>query len=82
MFETPVTEVALDGFTKEMKDYFITESLVRKIYYKTRQGTKVLERNTQYEEGETVYSELIPEGYKLICVQSGVSGMQEPVELR
>ena len=47
MFETPVTEVALDGFTKEMKDYFITESLVRKIYYKTRQGTKVLERNTQ-----------------------------------
>ena len=78
MAQKPVTNIGLTGLTEIMKDYFADEKRIRHVYFKTREETRVLERNEQYEEGETVYSELIPDGFKMICVQSGTSGENIP----
>ena len=78
MDESVVGREALIGFTEEMKNYFITEELVRNIVYRTRQGAKVLKRNEQYDINDIVYSESLPVYYKLVCIQSGTTGDNEP----
>ena len=77
MAEIAASGRALTGLTEEMKDYFITEDLLKHIFFKTRQDVKVLERDSSYDTGDIVYTEKIPDGYKMVCIKTGISGMQE-----